>query len=88
LADPDGVWRLPISVYLCDDHAMLRAGLRALLNSVRGIDVIGDAGDAETATSGRRRAVPTSRFSTSSCLALMTSRPRAASGGARRMCAS
>ncbi|TAK20682.1 MAG: response regulator transcription factor [Chloroflexota bacterium] len=40
---------MPIRVYLCDDHAMLRAGLRALLGDERGIEVIGEAGDGRTA---------------------------------------
>jgi two-component system response regulator NreC len=36
---------MPIRVFLCDDHAMLRAGLRALLTTEPGIQVVGEAGD-------------------------------------------
>lgn len=35
-----------IRVYLIDDEAMIRAGLRALLDMEDGIEVIGDTGDA------------------------------------------
>ncbi|WP_205571487.1 response regulator transcription factor [Streptomyces sp. YIM 130001] len=34
---------------LCDDHAVVRAGLRALLASTDGIDVVGEAGSGEEA---------------------------------------
>jgi two-component system response regulator NreC len=40
---------MPIRVLLCDDHALLRAGLRALLADERGIEVIGDAEDGASA---------------------------------------
>ncbi|WP_037368497.1 response regulator [Amycolatopsis orientalis] len=33
----------PIRVVLCDDHAMVRAGLRALLAGAGGIEVVGEA---------------------------------------------
>ena len=36
---------MPIRVFLCDDHAMLRAGLRALLAAEPGLEVVGEAGD-------------------------------------------
>ncbi|MGC9380712.1 response regulator [Streptomyces sp. MH13] len=36
-------------VLLCDDHAVVRAGLRALLSSTGGIDVVGEAGSGEEA---------------------------------------
>jgi two-component system response regulator NreC len=36
---------MPIRVFLCDDHAMLRAGLRALLSAEPGLEVVGEAGD-------------------------------------------
>ena len=35
-----------ISVYLIDDHAVMRHGLASLLGTQRGIRVVGDAGDA------------------------------------------
>lgn len=38
-----------IRVFLCDDHAMLRAGLRALLNAEPDIEVVGEAGSGEDA---------------------------------------
>lgn len=37
------------TVLLCDDHAVVRAGLRALLGSAEGIDVVGEAGSGEEA---------------------------------------
>jgi two-component system response regulator NreC len=36
---------MPIRVFLCDDHAMLRAGLKALLAAEPGLEVVGEAGD-------------------------------------------
>jgi DNA-binding NarL/FixJ family response regulator len=36
---------MSIRVMLCDDHAMLRAGLRALLSSEPGMQVVGEAAD-------------------------------------------
>ncbi|MFF3545848.1 response regulator [Streptomyces platensis] len=39
----------PVSVLLCDDHDVVRAGLLALLSSAPGIEVIGEAGNGEEA---------------------------------------
>lgn len=39
----------PIRVLLADDHAVLRAGLRVLLNNEPDITVVGEAGDGERA---------------------------------------
>ncbi|MEU9308520.1 response regulator transcription factor [Streptomyces sp. NPDC048256] len=39
----------PFRLLLCDDHAVVRAGLRALLSSADGIDVVGEAGTGEEA---------------------------------------
>lgn len=39
----------PIRLLLCDDHAVVRAGLRALLSSADGIEVVGEAGSGEEA---------------------------------------
>jgi DNA-binding NarL/FixJ family response regulator len=39
----------PIRVLVADDHALLRAGLRALLNMVPDIDVVGEAATGEEA---------------------------------------
>ncbi|MFD0319134.1 response regulator [Streptomyces flavalbus] len=36
-----------VRVLLCDDHAVVRAGLRALLSSTGGIEVAGEAGDGQ-----------------------------------------
>ncbi|RFU85940.1 DNA-binding response regulator [Streptomyces triticagri] len=38
-----------VRVLLCDDHAVVRAGLRALLASTEGIEVVGEAGSGEEA---------------------------------------
>lgn len=38
-----------IRIVLADDHAVLRAGLRALLNNEPDIEVVGEAGDGEEA---------------------------------------
>ena len=38
-----------IRIVLADDHAVLRAGLRALLNAESDIVVVGEAGDGEEA---------------------------------------
>ena len=35
----------PISILLADDHAVLRAGLKALLNAEPDMQVVGEAGD-------------------------------------------
>ena len=40
---------MPIRVLLCDDHALLRAGLKALLADERGIEVVGEAADGQAA---------------------------------------
>ncbi|ANS63215.1 response regulatory protein [Streptomyces lincolnensis] len=39
----------PVRLLLCDDHAVVRAGLRALLSSEEGIDVVGEAATGEEA---------------------------------------
>jgi len=35
----------PIRVVLADDHTLVRAGIRSLLEGIAGIEVVGDAGD-------------------------------------------
>jgi len=37
----------PIRVLLAEDHALVRAGIRALLNDIPGVEVIGEAGDGQ-----------------------------------------
>ncbi|MFE6101140.1 response regulator [Streptomyces laurentii] len=39
----------PVRILLCDDHAVVRAGLLALLGSASGIEVVGEAGSGEEA---------------------------------------
>ncbi|MGW0799207.1 response regulator [Streptomyces sp. NPDC002692] len=39
----------PVRVLLCDDHAVVRAGLLALLDSAPGVEVVGEAGTGEEA---------------------------------------
>ncbi len=38
-----------VRLLLCDDHAVVRAGLRSLLSSADGIEVVGEAGSGEEA---------------------------------------
>ena len=38
----------PVRVLLADDHTLVRAGLRRLLESIDGMDVVGEAGDGLT----------------------------------------
>ncbi len=41
-----------IRVLVCDDHALVRSGLRRLLDAENGFDVVGEAGNAEQALAG------------------------------------
>ena len=36
---------IPLTVILADDHALVRAGLRALLSELAGLEVVGETGD-------------------------------------------
>jgi DNA-binding NarL/FixJ family response regulator len=45
-------------VFIVDDDALMRAGLRAVLSSDEGIDVVGEAGDGRAAVDGVRRLTP------------------------------
>lgn len=40
---------VPIRVLIADDHALVRAGLRALLGSLAGVEVVAEAGDGREA---------------------------------------
>jgi two-component system response regulator NreC len=39
---------LPVTIVLADDHGVVRAGLRLLLDAVNGFEVVGEAGDIQT----------------------------------------
>lgn len=45
-------------ILLADDHALVRAGIRVLLQSLPGIDVIGETGDGQDALNLVRRDAP------------------------------
>ena len=49
---------VPVRLLLCDDHAVVRAGLRALLSSADGIEVVGEAGSGEEALAMAARVRP------------------------------
>ncbi|WP_416957491.1 response regulator [Streptomyces sp. Agncl-13] len=49
---------VPVRLLLCDDHAVVRAGLRALLSSADGIEVVGEAGSGEEAIAMAARVRP------------------------------
>ncbi|RKN43791.1 response regulator [Streptomyces hoynatensis] len=57
MTDPGGA-AAPIRLLLCDDHAVVRAGLRALLASAEGIEVAGEAGSGEEALAMAARVRP------------------------------
>src|SRR5207244_13128336 len=42
---------MPTRVLLVDDHALVRAGIRALLQNLAGIEVVGEAGNGREARS-------------------------------------
>lgn len=48
----------PIQVLLADDHAMFRAGLRALLESESNIEIVGEASDGDGAVDMARTEEP------------------------------
>ncbi|MFJ6727454.1 response regulator [Streptomyces sp. NPDC091281] len=48
----------PVRVLVCDDHAVVRAGLLALLGSAPGIEVVAEAGSGEEALALARRLAP------------------------------
>lgn len=47
-----------VRVLICDDHTLVRAGLRRLVNSFEGVEVIGEASTADEAVSRTREALP------------------------------
>ena len=48
----------PIRVFLADDHPVVREGLRTFLESRDGIEVVGEAGDGESAVTAIQRLHP------------------------------
>ncbi|MFJ1929674.1 MULTISPECIES: response regulator [unclassified Streptomyces] len=48
----------PVRILLCDDHAVVRAGLLALLGSEPDIEVVGEAGSGEEAVALAARLAP------------------------------
>jgi DNA-binding NarL/FixJ family response regulator len=48
----------PIRILLVDDHAVLRAGLRALLEAEAGLEVVGEAGTGEAGVESAERLRP------------------------------
>jgi len=48
----------PIRVFLADDHPVVREGLRTFLESRDGIEVVGEAGDGESAATAIERLHP------------------------------
>ncbi len=48
----------PTTVFIVDDHELVRKGLRFYLSSHPEIAIVGEAGDAQTAVLGVREAVP------------------------------
>ncbi|MFD5625578.1 response regulator [Streptomyces sp. NPDC127072] len=48
----------PVRILLCDDHAVVRAGLLALLDSAPDIEVVGEAGTGEEALALVAKAAP------------------------------
>ncbi|MGW5678338.1 response regulator [Streptomyces sp. NPDC003860] len=48
----------PVRILLCDDHAVVRAGLLALLGSAPDIEVVGEAGSGEEAVAMAAKLAP------------------------------
>ncbi|MEU9197574.1 response regulator transcription factor [Streptomyces hundungensis] len=48
----------PVRILLCDDHAVVRAGLLALIGSEPDIEVVGEAGSGEEAVASAARLRP------------------------------
>ena len=47
-----------IRIFLCDDHDLVREGLRALLEKESGFEVVGEAGDGQEAIQAVSRLEP------------------------------
>ncbi|GAA4919736.1 response regulator transcription factor [Nesterenkonia rhizosphaerae] len=48
----------PVTVLIADDHPSVRAGLRLLLETAEGVEVVGEAADGATAVQQTRRLCP------------------------------
>ncbi|MCD6287013.1 MAG: response regulator transcription factor [Anaerolineae bacterium] len=48
----------PVTVFIVDDHDVVRKGLRFYLSARPDVDTVGEAGDAETAVRGVQQEVP------------------------------
>ena len=48
----------PVTVFIVDDHDVVRKGLRFYLGARPDVDIVGEAGDAETALHGVQQEVP------------------------------
>ena len=49
---------MPLRILIADDHGVMRAGLRALLEDETDIDVVGEAGDGEEVLNLTRKLLP------------------------------
>jgi two-component system response regulator NreC len=58
VADPIDVASKPIDIVLADDHAMVRTGLRMLLEAEPDFRIVGEAGDVEAAVEQARAHQP------------------------------
>ncbi|WP_374685907.1 response regulator [Promineifilum sp.] len=47
-----------IRIVICDDHAVVREGLRALIGTEKGLDIVGEAADGEQAVAAMRSLRP------------------------------
>jgi signal transduction histidine kinase/CheY-like chemotaxis protein len=56
---PDGGMKAPVRVLLVDDHAMMRQGLRTMLESYADVQVVGEACNGEEALASVERLHPT-----------------------------
>ena len=57
-AQAEAVGEVPVRIVLVDDHAILRQGLRALLDREHDLQVIGEAGSAREALAVVERTRP------------------------------
>ena len=56
--DPDAKGGEPVTVFVVDDHDLVRKGLRYFLGTHDGIAIVGEAGDARSAVQGVAEHVP------------------------------